>query len=316
MMKQTREKTVAQTMWLAALVVALTVGCDALSPDPGPQPSGFTPTGNGGGVASPGGGAQPAGQGGGGAGTTPSTSEGEALYTQYCLVCHGPEGAGAPPYPGSIQGDTGMWSVIRDGKGEMPAFPQLSAGDAAAIEAWLASLVADGMPPTPRDVYASECAACHGASGEGADRGPPIRNPVVPYATWVVRNGRPGSGYADAMPPYGEGEVTPAELGEMLAWLSAMPKPADGAGLYRIFCGNCHGPTGRGGPTGQSIVGEGVGEWIEVVREGEGGRNYGRRGDYMPSWSRAQLSDAEIRLMYEAVAGGSRGGARVEEEDD
>ncbi|MCA9557197.1 MAG: c-type cytochrome, partial [Myxococcales bacterium] len=261
-----------------------------------------------------------AGGGGAAPGGAPSTSEGEALYTQYCLVCHGPEGAGAPPYPGSIQGHADLWPVIRDGMGEMPAFPQLTVGDAAAIEAWLAILVADAAPPTPRDVYATECAACHGANGEGAQRGPQIRNPVVPYATWVVRNGRPGSGYADAMPPYGEDELTPGELDEILGWLSAMPKPADGAGLFRTFCANCHGANGRGGPVGEGIVGEGVGEWIEVVREGEGGRNYGRRGGYMPSWSRAQLTDAEIRLMYEAVSGSSggagRGGGGYEREED
>ena len=95
------------------------------------------------------------------------------------------------------------------------------------------------------------------------------------------------------------------------------PKPTDGPGLYTRFCANCHGAGGRGAVVG-GIRGESLGEFREKVREGEGGRNYGNRGSYMPAWSAAQLSDAEITKIYEAVNGtpAPTGGEEEEDGDD
>ncbi|HEY7338506.1 MAG TPA: c-type cytochrome [Bryobacteraceae bacterium] len=43
-------------------------------------------------------------------------------------------------------------------------------------------------------IFARECAACHGATGEGGDKAPPLRQPEVHDAPagaifWVLRNG-------------------------------------------------------------------------------------------------------------------------------
>ncbi|MCA9528030.1 MAG: c-type cytochrome, partial [Myxococcales bacterium] len=274
-----------------------------------------------GGYAPPGGGSPGGGQVGGGAGG--DLALGEELYAQNCAVCHGPTGAGGAVFPGSIQGHTGMLGIVQRGAGAMPGFPNLDATDVAAIEAWLASFLAGpeevpgGGGGSPQDIFAHTCAGCHGASGEGAARGPQIQSPVIPFATWVVRNGRHRPDFPDAMPPYSANELPDDELDGMLTWLASAPKPTDGPGLYTRFCANCHGAGGRGAVVG-GIRGESLGEFREKVREGEGGRNYGNRGSYMPAWSAAQLSDAEITKIYQAVNGtpAPTGGEEEEDGDD
>lgn len=305
-----------------AIATALSLwGCDALNPSPGPEPN--SPSA--GGFQNPGGGGfQPAGgQPRGGLAQT-----GQALYIQYCGVCHGADGSGAGPFPESIQGATGMLGVVQNGVGEMPAFPQLTADDVLAMEAYLGSFVNGGGGPPPviaepstwQEYYQVKCAACHGASGEGAPLGPQIQSPVYPYATWVTRNGRSGVGYSGAMPAYSEAELPGPVLDDILGWLAEAPKPRDGRGLNARYCANCHGADGRGGPTRSSIIGEDLDEFIETVRDGEGGRNYGRRGDYMPSWSSLELSNGDIRLIWEYLHGRSGSGSTPppedEEEDD
>lgn len=293
-------------------------GCDALNPNPGPEPNRPQPAGGGGSQSPGGGGFQPAGGGGaqrpGGGGLAQT---GQALYIQYCAVCHGADGSGAGPFPDSIQGATGMLGVVQNGVGEMPAFPQLTAEDVLAMEAYLATFANSGggggalPPPTPPETwqahYQQQCSACHGANGEGNALGPQIQSPVYPYATWVTRNGRSGVGYPGAMPGYSEAELPTAMLDGIMSWLAEAPQPRDGRGLNARYCANCHGADGRGGPTRASIIGEDLDEFIETVREGEGGRNYGARGDYMPAWSSLELSNAEIRLIWDFLHG--RGGA-------
>ncbi|MEZ4474422.1 MAG: cytochrome c [bacterium] len=305
----------------SALALVAATGCEALDPSPGPKPGQAAQPGAGspGGGYAPGGGALP----GGGTAGGDDLALGEELYAQNCAVCHGPTGAGGAVYGGSIQGRTGMLGVVQRGSGSMPPFPNLDATDVAAIEAWLASfLEGPGVPGggggSPQDIYAHTCAGCHGASGQGSTRGPQIQNPVIPFATWVVRNGRHRPDYADAMPPYSANELPADELDGILGWLASARKPADGPGLYTRFCANCHGAGGRGAVVG-GIRGESLGELREKVREGEGGRNFGSRGSYMPAWSAAQLTDAEIALIYQAINGGATpvaGGGEDEGDDD
>ena len=228
-------------------------------------------------------------------------ARGEALFTQHCAVCHGPDAAGGAVYAGSIQGRTGIYPILHAGRGAMPPFPGLDEGDAADIEAWLATF-AEQPPETPAELFALTCAGCHGAAGEGSDRGPTIQRPVVPFATWVVRNGRQRPEYPDAMAAYSEDELTPDELTGLLGWLGEVPKPADGPGLYTMFCANCHGADARGGIVQVRLVGRPLGELMEKVREGEGGTAYGARRQYMPRWTRAELTDAEVLLIGDAVS--------------
>lgn len=154
-------------------------------------------------------------------------------------------------------------------------------------------------------VYRESCMQCHGDTGEGSVKGPQILSPVIPYATYVTRTGRAQEmGYADAMPAFA-GELGDEEISAVLAWLSLPPKPTDGAGLYTRFCGNCHGADAFGGRVGEDLtgeVGEGAGEVMEKVREGHGGTSYGNRTKYMPSWSVAELTNAEVASITSYIA--------------
>ena len=306
--------------WTLTLLAALgLMACDVLDPNPGPEPG---PAQRPSPSAIPEGGAGPPGGTPGGGTTGGLAQVGEGLYIQYCAVCHAADGSGTGIFNASIQGATGMRAVVQNGVGEMPAFPQLTVEDVLAMEAYLASFVdgSGGMAPVPREPqtwqehYQVKCAACHGANGEGAPLGPQIKSPVYPYATWVTRNGRSGVGFSSVMPAYSEAELPGPMLDGILNWLAEAPKPRDGQGLNARFCANCHGSDGRGGPTRAGILGEDLDEYIETVRDGEGGRNYGDRGEYMPAWGRLDLTDADIRLIHAYLHGRSSAAQPADED--
>ena len=260
--------------------------------------------GEGGGSFTPGGGNTGGGNTGGG-NTGGDVVLGEQLYTQYCAACHGDEGAGGPIYGGSIQGNPRIPTMVANGGGGMPAFPQLDNNDVAAIEAWLASFLGppDMRPGGPAEIFSVTCAGCHGTQGQGSARGPQIQNPVVGFATWVVRNGRSRADYRDEMPMYGTNELTPEELTGVLSWLGNVPKPTDGPGLFTRYCANCHGASGSGGPVGVGIRGE-ADELGEIVRQGHGGTNYANRRSYMPRWTAAELSNTDLSKIAQTLGGG------------
>lgn len=169
----------------------------------------------------------------------------------------------------------------------------------------------DDDPPPPSDptpvdgaaTYRDACAQCHGADGDGNDMGPQILSPVVPYATYVIHTGRDEMGYADPMPSF-TGELTDAEITAVLAWLALPPKPTDGAGLYRRFCGNCHGDDAWGGRVDEDLTGKAdePDEVLEEVREGHHDMRYGEREKYMPAWSASELTNAEVALITGYIA--------------
>ncbi len=164
---------------------------------------------------------------------------------------------------------------------------------------------ADSNSPTdPSEVFARRCGGCHGDDGEGSPAGPQIRSLNHGYAEFVVRNGRGREmGFADVMPAFSRDEIE--DLEPILAWLDRPPTPQTGLALYARYCGNCHGPDGISGRVGEDSVKEaqeGLDEVMEVVREGEGGFDYAARTEYMPAWTSAQLSDANVALIVAFLA--------------
>lgn len=141
------------------------------------------------------------------------------------------------------------------------------------------------------------CNACHGANGEGtAQIGPEIRHAPASYATYVVRNGRAPfimAAFPEA-PAMGKTDVSAADLTSILTWLGSMPKPTTPEGLYKDFCGNCHGPKmATGGAVPVGITGKKQAEVIQKVRMGVG-TDPAMRNSYMPIIDAAALSDAEL----------------------
>ena len=68
-----------------------------------------------------------------------------------------------------------------------------------------------------------------------------------------------------------------------------------------ILCSTCHGFDGQGGPSDKEIVDEDSEEFYEKIREGHGDNKYAERREYMPSWSRSELTDAEIAKIIAYV---------------
>ena len=185
-------------------------------------------------------------------------------------------------------------------------------------------------PPPPPDPTAAElfgeyCSRCHGPDGAGAQSGPQILSPVRAYATYVVRNGRGiEMGFPSGMDPIPVGVLPDAQLDSILSWLAAAPKPTTGQGLYTRYCGNCHGADAWGGRVGQDLTHE-VGEHfddddddeiLEAVREGHARTRYGDRTEYMPSWTAAELSLADVAAITAYIGSLPRNPDDDDDDDD
>lgn len=111
---------------------------------------------------------------------------GKVIFADNCAPCHGSQGSGAPGYP-VLADDDWNWggsleeieTTIRFGirsthddtrVSEMPVFSDdyLSPTQIAAVADHVLSLSGSGSASTAgAQVYADECAACHGENGEG-----------------------------------------------------------------------------------------------------------------------------------------------------
>ena len=124
----------------------------------------------------------------------------------------------------------------------------------------------------------------------------------------VVRNGRTWNGVPTSMVAFPQTSADPkvlaisdADLAAVLTWLGTAPKPTTGPGLYKDFCGNCHGPTtGTGGIVPISIIGKTRAEITQKVRMGEG-TDKTMRNLFMPPHTAMELTDAELGMIMDYV---------------
>ncbi|MFT4704504.1 MAG: mono/diheme cytochrome c family protein [Bradymonadia bacterium] len=157
----------------------------------------------------------------------------------------------------------------------------------------------------------SLCTGCHSPDGTGTSLGPNIQQPIVDLASTTVRRGRQEQGYPGGMPSYSEVLLSDVELCSIIAFLREPPKPTSGEGLYLTYCGNCHGDgelggVGQGGRTRQSLLDFAVDEperFLAAVRSGFGGSDVRASRDYMPSWQADELSDSDVQLIVDYLAG-------------
>ena len=115
-----------------------------------------------------------------------NASVGEKLYNRYCAACHGSEGNGGVGVPLALPAfqqavdDDFLDKTIRYGRPGrvMPAFDYLKQGEIQAITKYIRSFVSVKSPVYDRHtikgdlkngerLYQKQCAACHGANGEG-----------------------------------------------------------------------------------------------------------------------------------------------------
>lgn len=130
-----------------------------------------------------------------------------------------------------------------------------------------------------------------------------LRHPDREHARWVIRNGRPGVEFENsAMIPFSEAVLSDADLDAIFDYLDSFPQPESGAELYLDYCRNCHGADAAGGAVDKGIRGRSYHDALEKVREGEGGKNYGARGQYMSAFDAAELSNAEVQAIADYLA--------------
>ena len=148
-------------------------------------------------------------------------------------------------------------------------------------------------------LFSRHCEGCHAEGGVGSQISFQVQSPVVEYATAIVREGRDDAVFAVEMPSYSEDDLSDDELNSILFFLRQAPRPTDGAGLYARFCANCHGDDASGGVVNENILNE-TDEVLEKVREGEGD-DPSERDEFMPSYSNAELSNAEVDLIISFI---------------
>jgi len=179
-----------------------------------------------------------------------------ALYDANCAGCHGEEGRGgaaiglAEPVYLAIADAASIRKVIADGvKGTaMPAFAQSAGGmltdaqvDAitSGIRSWARLGALAGATPPPRvatsagdprrgrEAYATYCASCHGARGEGGARGSAITNDSFLALVsdqglrTVIIAGRPDLGAPDWRGNLPGRPMSDQDVTDIVAWLAS-----------------------------------------------------------------------------------------------
>ena len=210
-------------------------------------------------------------------------------------------GAGGRGGSGTGTGGAGTGGAGTGGAGTGGA---ATGGTGTGGTAGMGGTSATGPQPSAAAMFfKTSCAECHGDAGEGTKLGPELQHPVRDFATWVIRTGRQHPVYPKPMKAVSEAVLNADLLGGIFAMLDAVPKPKDGKGLYLDYCGNCHGADGKGTLVKHPLGMKSATDFINNVRKGHHQGEFVKRTSYMPKWSAAQLSDAEIRLMQTYVAG-------------
>lgn len=162
---------------------------------------------------------------------------------------------------------------------------------------------AGGSDATGEELYLM-CAGCHGAQGEGSELGYELRHPDREFATWVVRNGRPGDEFENStMIAYDESVLSDEDLEKIWDYLDSFDQPTTGEELYLDYCGNCHGADGSGGIVAVDITDKLLADTVESVRVGKGGTDYDARAFYMPALDETTLSEDEVQAMIDYWGG-------------
>jgi cytochrome c oxidase cbb3-type subunit 3 len=149
---------------------------------------------------------------------------GRAAFADNCAPCHAAGGAGRPGYP-TLADDSWLWggtldeieTTLRHGvragddetrEGEMPAFGAeelLEKDQIEAVAAYVLSLSTQAAGADGVELYAENCASCHGGAGEG---GREFGAPSLADQIWLY-----GGEKADIV-----AQITKPRHGVMPAW--------------------------------------------------------------------------------------------------
>ena len=233
---------------------------------------------------------------------------GSSIYAVHCALCHGDdrEGGIGPPLLDAYLDLENQMSIVRNGRDAMPAFGlTLTEEQLGVLESYLAQTSDDSPPPTKtgEDLYAADCAGCHGANLEGG-LGPALDTTRLSEAdiSAIIAEGQGG------MQGFGE-TYSADDLIAVAAFVIASATPASeppeeppeapendsrvAADLYADNCRTCHGPSGEGG-AGPTLLGltSSEAELTSVIADGRGS---------MPGFGSA-FSESEMSAMVSFTA--------------
>jgi quinol---cytochrome-c reductase cytochrome c subunit len=155
-------------------------------------------------------------------------------------------------------------------------------------------------------LFAGDCAWCHGAGGEGTNRGPSLIGVGAASADFWLSTGRMPIPQPEDDPPRGPVKYSRAEIGQLVAFVAALgagpdipaanPEAGDlaeGQELYELNCAACHSSTGAGGAltTGKlapALAPDSSVEIAEAIRLGPG---------TMPVFGVDTLSDDQVNSI-------------------
>jgi ubiquinol-cytochrome c reductase cytochrome c subunit len=127
-----------------------------------------------------------------------------------------------------------------------------------------ASAQGDQEPVSGADLYAAQCASCHGVDGKGIeDRGPALTNEGAAAADFVLRTGRMPMPHPHMEATRGPTRFTDEQIKALVAHVASfgdgpeIPEVditkgdlARGARLYQLNCAACHVASGAGAAIG------------------------------------------------------------------
>lgn len=165
------------------------------------------------------------------------------------------------------------------------------------------AVIADDAYSAGQKLFAENCTACHGVSGEGSSIAPALNAPEVRQMDSktlqnIITFGRSGT----AMPAWGTqagGSLSAEQIGELVsliragAWSQPLPStaeaesfagiPPQAISLYSQNCATCHGATGEGSPIAPPLNSPALRARMTAAALEATIRN-GRPGTRMPAW--------------------------------
>ncbi|MFI7427687.1 c-type cytochrome [Micromonospora sp. NPDC049836] len=198
----------------------------------------------------------------------PAPAAGEELYRQNCASCHGDQGQGAQRGPSLIgvgaaavdfQVGTGRMPIPREMQQPRRGEPVFSADEIAALVGHVTSFggggpqiprVGGGSLSSGRELFAANCAPCHGGTGAGAPLtngwiAPPLYEATPVQVAEAIRVG-PG-----LMPVFPSQVLTDQQVDDLAGYVQRLRSERLDRG------GN---PLGRLGP-----LAEGLAAWVATL---------------------------------------------------
>lgn len=252
----------------------------------------------------------------------PDATRGRILFSSTCFACHGPNGEGTniaptlndPEYLAKFDDDY-FRTTIRQGRAAkgMPTWgsvlsPEQIEDVVAYIRQWETAPHREGGLPggdanRGRDLFGVACTSCHGSNGFGTNLAPEALGRADLQEGTTDRQLFDLIAYGSTTMPGWEEVLSPAEIGDLVAYVRLLPPPpepgelvgniANGARLYAAGCTTCHGPSGEGveglgGTLRSNVALEALtDEELQSIIVG------GLPGQGMPPWE-GDLTDQEV----------------------